>query len=310
MKRLTFVSEADFRQERDFGAKIGATFEFLAAHGRPLGKCLLYFVLPPSLLMGLGLGIAQSNGLDQLPQSNTSSMWTKVVQAGQVMDIGVSYWLGMLSMGVAYVLLAATLYGYVQVRMALPPEQQVTPAHVGAQIRRYALRLVLSSVVWGLAIMVGLMLFVIPGLYLMVALMVVWPVLVFEDRGADQAFSRSLTLVRGKWWSTLGLYFMMSLVATVLGVVLTTPQYALMAGKVLLPGWFDSAVFSIGAGLLANTGQILLYTPLLIALMFQYFNLVERKEGLGLRSLVASLGTGPAPVAQQHAYQPDDDGEY
>ncbi|RZK62488.1 MAG: hypothetical protein EOO59_02430, partial [Hymenobacter sp.] len=53
----TFTTPADFWQERDFGAKISAIFEFLGAHWRRLGKCLVYFVLPVTLLMGIGLGL-------------------------------------------------------------------------------------------------------------------------------------------------------------------------------------------------------------------------------------------------------------
>jgi hypothetical protein len=53
----TYTSPADFWQVRDFGAKISACFEFIGAHWRPLGKCLVYFVLPGALLLGIGMGL-------------------------------------------------------------------------------------------------------------------------------------------------------------------------------------------------------------------------------------------------------------
>ena len=34
------------------------------AHWRPLGKCLVYFVLPLALVMGVALGVAQSQIFD------------------------------------------------------------------------------------------------------------------------------------------------------------------------------------------------------------------------------------------------------
>jgi hypothetical protein len=57
---------------------------------------------------------------------------------------------------------------------------------------------------------------------------------------------------------------------------------------------------------------IMLYPLLFLALAFQYFNLVERKEGEGLRTLVNRIGQ-PAVATQPYAadrYRADEEGEY
>ncbi|MBC8083034.1 MAG: hypothetical protein H7Z21_07460 [Hymenobacter sp.] len=306
---MKFTREADFRQERDFGAKVGATFEFLAAHWRPLGKCVLYFVVPPALLMGVAMGLAQTQVLG-LPGKSPVTQAEQLARLGNLSSLGATYWLGLLAMLISYVLLGATVYGYVRVQLALPLGQDVTPRLVWEQVRRLAPRLLLSTFVVSVLCVLGCALLLVPGIYLGVALSMVWVIQVFESQGLSTTLSRNLTLVRGKWWSTLGLTFVMSLVIGMLGLVLQLPQYVAMFGKVLHWSWLGSDVLLLVSNILSSVGQMVLYTPLLVALMFQYFNLVERKEGLGLRSLVDSLGNGPAPVAHNAAYRPDDEGEY
>ncbi|MBD2714836.1 hypothetical protein KBK19_07300 [Microvirga sp. STR05] len=306
-----FTRESDFRLERDFGAKIGATFEFLGAHWRPLGKCLLYFVLPLTLVMGVAVGISQSQMWGQLDQASaTASPADRFSQLSQFNGFGTSYWLGMLAMLLSYVVLGATVYSYVRVRMALEPTQEVTPQLVWQEIRRHSPRMLLSTVLVIIISLIGFVLLFIPGIYLGVALSLVWAIQVFEDQGSDSSIRRSLNLMSGKWWSTFGLTFVMSLIIGLLGAILQVPQYVAIIGKVMHWSWLGSDALMLAANIVASVARMLLYTPLLLAIMFQYFNLVERKEGVGLRTLVDSLGTGPAPVAHNHAFRPDEEGEY
>lgn len=301
-----FTREADFRQERDFSAKFSATFEFLGAHWRPLGKCLLYFVVPAALLMGLLMGIAQNSmlrfaGRADLPPAERFNTLNNLTP---------TYWLGMLTMLICYALLGATVYGYVRVRMELPAEQEVTPRLVWEQVLRLAPRLAVSTVVVLVITMLGCALLLVPGIYLSVALSLVWAVQSFESPALGGGISRSISLIRGKWWSTLGLSFVMTLLIAVVGMLFQIPQYLTMLGKMMHWQWLASDALTVASTMVGSIGQMVLYTPLLLALLFQYFNLVERKEGVGLRSLVDSLGSSPAPVAYNHAFRPDDEGEY
>jgi len=328
--QLRFTKEADFRQERDFGAKIGATLEFLAAHWRPLGKCLVYFVLPVALLMGIGLGMI-TNGMFNMigaAKSNPAAL-------RQPSDMfGVSYFIGMaLAMigGVAaYAVLLSTIYAYVRLLLTEQPSIPPTPAQVWQQIVPWLGRMILAlGMLFGLYLLlmmvlsgfIGLLgggtaavlffLLFIPVLfYVVVPLSLYFPTLWIEDTSVLAALRRCFYLALSHWWASFGLLIVAGIIQGCMAILFVLPQYAVIIGKTMrIPG-LDSDALGIAAQCLYAGGLLFSCSIPLLAVLFQYFNLVERKEGVGLRTLVDSLGTGQVPVAYNHALRPDDEGEY
>lgn len=322
-----FTREADFRQERDFGAKIGATFEFLGAHWRPLGKCLLYFVLPVSLLMGVGLGLVTNNmfNLMGVAQRNPQAV-------DPASMFGTSYFsgLGMAMLGglLAFIMLMGTVYAYVRLLLNAEAATAPTPTQVWAEVKSrlgrifaaFGIFVLLYVLLMGLFVGIGamlgtvgflVMLVLVPALfYLSVPMALYFPVLLLEDGGPLTALRRSFYLAHGKWWSTFGLLLVAGMIQGMLTIVFALPQYGVMFGKMLKVPVLGSDAMGMVAQCFYASGALLTYPISLMALIFQYFNLVERKEGVGLRTLVDSLGSGPAPVAYNQAYRPDEEGEY
>jgi hypothetical protein len=327
--QLKFTREADFRQERDFGAKIGATFEFLGAHWRPLGKCLLYFVLPVSLLMGIGFGLVMNKMFDVMGQVQSNPQ----ANVDPAAVFGPSYFSGMGLMMVgallSFVAVMSTVYSYVRLLLTSDePQTPPAPAQVWAAMKQRLGRILgayglLFGVYIVLALVFGALVAVLRGaafiaipvlfaalMYAAVPLALYFPVLLLEDGSVTSALRRSFALARGKWWSTLGVLLVAGMIQGMLAIVFALPQYAVMFGKMLKIPFLDSDVLGMAAQCVYVAGAMLTYPVVLLALAFQYFNLVERKDGVGLRSLVAGLGSAPAPVAYNQTYRPDDEGEY
>jgi len=68
-----------------------------------------------------------------------------------------------------------------------------------------ALPLVGTSILASLAVLLGAVALVLPGIYLGVGLLVVTPVVVLERSAGTAAMGRSLHLLRGRMWGALGL---------------------------------------------------------------------------------------------------------
>jgi len=80
--------------------------------------------------------------------------------------------------------------------------------------------LVAIVVIAGLGISLGLVLLVIPGIWLAVSVTMVPHVVALENRGVVASLSRSISLVRGRWWPTLGYQILVGLMGSVAGWLL------------------------------------------------------------------------------------------
>jgi hypothetical protein len=89
---------------------------------------------------------------------------------------------------------------------------------------RFLLPVAVVSVLAGIAIGVGLILFLIPGLFLLTFWCLVVPAVVLENAGIGRAFGRSQELVRGYGWHVFGtlvlVYLLLFAVNVVLGLIL------------------------------------------------------------------------------------------
>jgi Membrane domain of glycerophosphoryl diester phosphodiesterase len=87
--------------------------------------------------------------------------------------------------------------------------------------------LIAAGIVAAIAIAVGLVLLVVPGLFLLTRWALIPAVVVIEKRSAGEAFSRSWELVRGHGWSVFGSLVVAFIAAAIGHGILTAVFYAL-----------------------------------------------------------------------------------
>jgi hypothetical protein len=137
----------------------------------------------------------------------------------------------------------------------------------------------LVSVLVGLAIIGGLILLVIPGIYIGVRLAVSIEALVVEGRRGTEAMGRSWGLVGGHWWHAFGTILVAGLLTGIVNAVITAPFGA--------TGWFVQAVAAAVA-----TVVTLPYGVLVGVLL--YLDLRARKERLTMQTLRTDLQASAA----------------
>src|SRR6266540_3445421 len=133
---------------------------------------------------------------------------------------------------------------------------------------------VLVSVLVGLAIIGGLILLVIPGIYVGVRLAVSIEALVVEGRRGTQAMGRSWGLVGGHWWHAFGTLLVAALLTGIVNAVITTPF-----GNT---NWFVQGVVAAVATVVTMPFGALVGVLL-------YLDLRARKERLTLETLRTDL---------------------
>lgn len=313
---LPYTHESDFRQERDFSQKISATFDFIGVHWRPLGRVLLYLVLPLALVRGILTGVLQAQLFSSVAQLGNlgADRYGASMRTYSTMMSSPSYYLTLFLSFAFNVVLILSIYGYLrECLQPTVPGAPITPGVVWAIVRQRFLTTFFSMV--GITVLIGLgfIALFVPGVYLAVALSLFFIVQLIEDTGFTTTVSRCLSLTKGKWWSTAGLIFIMILILyfILFGVGVAT---TILTGGLhgLFPSTGVPPALLIAFSTIGSFFVLLIYPPLLIALAFQYFNLVERREGVGLHQLVDQLGRPASSSASPTAdtYRPAEEGEY
>jgi len=83
----------------------------------------------------------------------------------------------------------------------------------------YVGTLVLNGILAGIAIFIGFVLIILPGLILLTIWAVISPSIVVEDKGVFEAFGRSRELVRGHGWQVFGAIVLAFLIVFAVGIV-------------------------------------------------------------------------------------------
>jgi len=151
----------------------------------------------------------------------------------------------------------------------------------------------LAALLWLLIISLlllfaGLLLFVVPGIWLTVALSAALPALMFERIDPLRALVRSRDLVRGRWWATFGVLSIA--VALVIGVdILLAIIFASIESGLKV----DSVALLVALdGISGAISALISYPFLAIVCAVIYVDLRRRKEGLDGGRIARGIGAG------------------
>jgi hypothetical protein len=133
-----------------------------------------------------------------------------------------------------------------------------------AGVRPQLVAIIVAGVLAALGVILGLILLIIPGLYLLTRWILIIPIIVLEGRTAGESFGRSWELVRGFAWNVFGV-----IVLTIL--ILIGFRIALDIILFPLSNEIQSFLTELIAGTLATPFAALAWTLL-------YFRLREAKE--------------------------------
>ncbi len=139
------------------------------------------------------------------------------------------------------------------------------------------------AIVYGVLVFIGLVLVIIPGVWLAVSWSVAIPALMFEHVSGFAALRRSFGLVRHRWWPTFGALLvaviMLFVVVLVVGLIFQGIQSGLGVGSLALWLAINAAATIVSA--------LITYPFLAAVIAVLYIDLRVRKEGLSFERLTA-----------------------
>ena len=293
----------EFYKQREFGDKINITFAFIRQNAKDYFKYQL-FIAGPFIAIGVILSTLFFNTFsNSLLVSDPYNPDVGLSAISSAMGYG---FFTVLMYGLVYLLIAMVGMGYLRAYHE-NPEGKVLRSDITARVWPKLPAALGAAILGYICIVIGSLLFIIPGIYLAVAFSLIFVIIMFEDKGGASSLGRSIDLIKGKWWSTFGLIFVMGLIAAAIGYVIQLPTYLAMFMSDFnslddpekLSTLYGGTLFGLVNSLLYYLGILVTVFIVQTAVAFQYFNLIERKESRGLMSKIQDMGQ-PGEADDEH----------
>jgi len=287
----------NFKKERDLGSIITDTFKFIKEEYKTLFR--LYIKHVGWLLL---LVVAASTYYQYQSLKISTSVLTETGPAAflteMIADTGIAILLLSLA-SIAYsalslVVITSIIKSYVQ------NNGEIYEDEVNQFIKQFFGRTLGSLVVVGLLVFIGFLLCVLPGIYLIVPLSLIFPILVFQEKTFAEAFSESFKLIKNNWWISFATLLVVSILISLIGGLFQLPIVVMTAmetfvsiqdgtgtpGTETLSGNWLYMLFYI----LAALAQYILGIVTLISLTLVYFNLNEFHNKTGTLEDIDRIG--------------------
>ncbi len=153
-------------------------------------------------------------------------------------------WLGLLIGGLASIVGTFWLQGaFVEaVRDVRDGKQDLSIGETFSAVQPRLSALIVAGILAGLGIAVGLILLIVPGLYLLTIWSLIVPTIVLEGKSAGESFGRSRELVRGNGWNVFGVIVITLFAVIVVGIIVS-----------LLTFWLPEHVDTFVSDVVSNT---------------------------------------------------------
>jgi hypothetical protein len=267
------------------GEILDAGIKIYLRHWRPFMLCVVGIVLPVEILSVL---VVASIDPDVLRNafSTSSSSTSSVAESTQLAASGVIDVVAVLSQ---LLVTAALFKGVCDAWLGATPSA-TRSLRFGA---RRLVPLLGLAICGGVVVAIGIVLLVIPGIWIGVCFSLSIPAFLFERAGPIKSLGRSYSLVKGRWWPIFGTLIVGSLMVLILGAIIQGVPTAIARSIAS-----DSTPVLAIAAIVGRTVSSVLtmpFTAAVIALL--YFDQRVRKEGFDLQLMAEGLGTIRDPDA-------------
>ena len=305
-------------KKRDFSDVINATFSFISQEIKVYGKLLLYYGGIPILAISIMGAFLSGTELSTIFAS---------LESGGDYDLGLNYQLKVIAANLLNALVYACISGLtfaylVQYKLYGSGGFQVQDVwkrfNKGfANLFLFGVLLFFISAIVGVVIalivfLIGTMggpvvlalVFGIPAFIFMFCVVVYFAVtfstagMIIYDENPDFGgiFTRCFELIKGSWWQTFGVLFILMIIYSMVSSLFSIP--------VLISGVLEGIAFANGSeviatdsksfsfvftSLISTLGSNVLYPVVAIGCGIQYFNLREKRENLDLLGRIEDI---------------------
>lgn len=270
-------------KQRDFSALLSDSINLYVKNFRVLGMAILVYAGPFLLLQGLASGLFSYNVLPILGENpdNPFAIFSAMSSLGG--------YVAMLMAG--SILGAAAMVGVVANFLKMTNELGLggfTYQEVGAASMADLMKNVGAGLLVAVAVIAGMIFFILPGIYLSIPLTMVYFIMKFEGKTATESVGASLKLIKNHWWSTFGLLLILSILTGIITSVLQFPLAGMNAAFVL--GTKPNIVSFMGLTGLITIATGLAQGAVYTGIGIKYCSIAENPNGQTTDSWIDEIG--------------------
>ncbi len=202
---------------------------------------------------------------------------------------------GSLLMSIAYMLFYIVTISYL--KQYVNGVEEINQSTIWEEVKKHILKVFFGGILVLIITYIGMVFCFIPGIYFSIVFSHIFAIAIVEGKSFGESFSKSFRIIKGQWWNSFLLYLVSTFIISGITFISILPTYIIMFVGVfrnVSSGTPENAFDSMStAGWLMPIYFLVYLVTLLIMAVIQttnYYNLVERQEGLGEKSAIEGLG--------------------
>ena len=198
----------------------------------------------------------------------------------------------------AYALISASALSYI--KSYIEGRGRVNFENVSKETKSKTGPFIGLNILNGLVIGIGMLFCFLPGIYFWVVLSMSSGILIFQGRGAIGAFEDSFSFIKGYWWEAFGNLLVIVILIFITNFIINIPityyQFGNLGFDIFssdtteVVDIFSDPVYLI-LQVVTYIVQFIFYIIQLVATVFIYFDISERKNPSSLKSDIDMIGS-------------------
>ena len=282
----------EFKKQRELGEILSDTFGFMRNQFKPFFGSILRIVGPYILVMLISLGFYYyfMGDMFSFAVETSNDFFSPIM----MLLVGFIFFFSIIA---AYVMAQATVLFYIE--SYANNKGVINFDEIRKNVYANFWNFIGLGLLVGISLVVGFIFCFIPGIYLYPILALSFSVMVFNKKAVSEAYGYSFTLIKDNWWITFATFLIIGIIVGVASYAFSIPTYIYMFVKMgTLAGETDPVAASSGLfdpiyillNVFSVAMQFLLNIITLVAGVFIYFNLNEKKNFTGTYERIENLG--------------------
>lgn len=276
-----------FKQQRESGEIVSSTFRFIRENYKSFLRLLFKNAGPALILLIAALGYYSYANFGSTPGP-------EIFNSGSFL---ISYGILALSLALYYAAVYSMAFNLIQ--SYIDNKGRVIEEEVSAGVKHDFGKMFLLIIVSGVFIFVGMLFFLLPGIYLIVPLNIATAVFVFSrSESITESIREAFFLIKDNWWASFFALVMVGLIVYVISMVFQLPLiiYTFLKAFTIaeegsaanMEDFFDWVYLLLM--MVSSLIQYLFYSIIPIGVAFLYFHLNEKKHFTGAYESIDKLG--------------------